>query len=155
MLRFLLGFDWQKSNAHLLFLSKFLHPKTPDDFAESDVWETVLEENPKQAIKRFLDEDMLAQADLSDQLDYKYKVTELKDMLKKQGLTVSGRKGDLIQRLIQADPDSMKQVVAGLTILICSEQGREIVEQYIANEKAKQNRTAGAGLPSTAQIQRS
>jgi hypothetical protein len=140
MLRFLLGFTRRKSNAHLLFLSKFLHPRTPDDFAESDVWETVLEENPKQAIKRFLDEGVLAQADLSDQLDYRYKVTELKDMLKKQGLIVSGRKGDLIQRLIQANPDSMKQVVAGLIILICSEQGREIVEQYIANEKAKQNK---------------
>jgi hypothetical protein len=140
MLRFLLGFDWRKSNAHLLFLSKFLHPKTPDDFAESDAWKKVLGESPKQASKRFLDEGMLAQADLSSQLDYKCKVTELKDMLKKRGVTVSGRKGDLIQRLIQADPDGMKQVVAGLTILICSERSQEITEQYIANEKAKRNK---------------
>lgn len=140
MLRYLLGFDWRKSNAHLLFLSRFLHPKTPDDFAESDAWKTVLGENPKQAIKRFLDEGMLAQADLSAQLDYKYKVTELKDMLKKQGMTVSGRKSDLIQRLIQADPNEMKQVVSGLTILICSERSREIAEQYITNEKAKRSK---------------
>ena len=140
MLRSLLGFDWRKSKAHLLLLSKFLHPKTVDDFAESDAWKTVLGEAPKQAIRRFLNEGMLVQADLSAQLDYKYKVNELKDMLKQRGLAVSGRKGDLIQRLVQADPEGMKQTVAGLRILLCSEQGREIAEQYVANEKAKRSK---------------
>lgn len=140
MLRSLLGFEWRKSKAHLLLLSKFLHPRTVDDFAESDAWKTALGENPKQAIKRFLDEDMLVQADLSAQLDYKFKAAELKDIAKKRGLTVSGRKGDLIQRLIQADPEGMKQAVSGLTVLLCSEDGREIAEQYLANEKAKRRK---------------
>jgi hypothetical protein len=108
-----------------------------DDFAESDAWKVVLGESPKQAIKRFLDEGMLVQANLSAHLDYKFKAAELKDMLNKRGLTVSGRKGDLIQRLIQADPQGMKRAVSGLTVLLCSEQGREIAEQYLANEKAK------------------
>jgi len=137
MLRSLLGFEWRKSNAHLLLLSKFLHPRTLDDFATSDAWKTVLGENPHQAIKRFLDQGVLMQADLRAQLDYKFKAVELKEMLKKRGLSVSGRKGDLIQRLIQADPQGMKQAVSGLTVLICSEQGREIAENYLANEKAQ------------------
>lgn len=140
MLRSLLDFEWRKSNAHLLLLSKFLHPRTVDDFAESDAWKTALGENPKQAIKRFLDEDMLVQADLSAQLDYKFKAAELKDIAKKRGLTVSGRKGDLIQRLIQADSEGMKRAVSGLTVLLCSEDGRGIAEQYLANEKAKRRK---------------
>lgn len=140
MLRFLFGFDWKKSNAHLLFLSKFLHPRTLEDFAESEVWKTALKENPKQAIKRFLDEGMLEQADLKTKLDYKFKVAELKDMLKKMGLTVSGRKDDLIQRLIQASIDSMKHITAGLSILVCSKNGQKIIDQYILNEEAKRNR---------------
>lgn len=140
MLRSLLGSEWRKSNAHLLLLSKFLHPRTADDFAESDAWRMALGEKPRQAIKRLLDENMLVQADLSTQLDYKFKAAELKDMLKKRGLPVSGRKGDLIQRLIQADPEGMNQAVSELTVLLCSEHGREIAEQYLANEKVKRRR---------------
>jgi hypothetical protein len=134
-----LGSDWRKSNAHLLLLSKFLHPKMADNFAESDNWKTVLEESPKQAIKRFFDEGMLVQANLYAQLDYKFKATELKNLLKKRALAVSGRKDDLIQRLVQADPGGMKQAVAGLTVLLCSERGRETAEQYLASEKANRS----------------
>jgi len=137
MLGSLLGFEWRKSNAHLLLLSKFIHPRTLDDFATPEAWKTVLGEDPKQAIKRFLDQGLLMQTDLSAQLDYKFKAVELKKMLKRRGLSVSGHKGDLIQRLIQADPQGMKQAVAGLSVLICSEQGREIAENYLANEKAQ------------------
>ena len=140
MLRSQLGFEWRKSAAHLLLLSKFLHPRTMDDFVESDAWKTALGENTKQAIKRFLDEGMLVQADLNAKLDYKFKAAELKDMLKKRGLTLSGRKGDLIQRLIQADPEGMKKAVSGLTVLLCSEHGQEITEQYLANKKAKRKK---------------
>lgn len=139
MLQSPLGFEWRKSKAHLLLLSKFLHPRMADDFVESDNWRTVLEENPKQAIKRFLDEGVLAQANLYAQLDYKFKATELKGMLKKRALAVSGRKDDLIQRLVQADPEGMKQAVAGLTVLLCSERDRETAEQYVVSEKAKRS----------------
>jgi hypothetical protein len=136
MLQAPLGSDRHKPNAHLLLLSKFLHPKMVDDFTESDNWKTVLEESPKQAIKRFLDGGMLAQANLYAQLDYKFKASELKNMLKKRALAVSGRKEDLIQRLVQADPGGMKKAVAGLTVLLCSDRGRETAEQYLASEKA-------------------
>ena len=71
MLRSLFGFDWRKSNPHLLLLSKFLHRQTADYFEESENWKTVLGESPKQAIKRFIDEGMLAHANLNAQLDYK------------------------------------------------------------------------------------
>ena len=38
MLRSILGHDWRKSEAHLLFLSKFLHAKTAEEFAKADYW---------------------------------------------------------------------------------------------------------------------
>ena len=146
----LFGFDWRKSDAHLLLLSKFLHPKTVDDFAKSDsrieafgdlakldTWKSVLGESPSSAIKRFVDEGMLGQADIGAQLDYKFKATELKAMLKQRGLPVSGRKEDLINRLLQADVENMKRAVAGLKVFLCSERGREIAEQFLLAEKAK------------------
>jgi hypothetical protein len=137
MLRSLFGFDWRKSKAHLLLLSKFLHPKVFENFSDAEVWKSVLTENPMKAIKRFLDEGMLTQAGLNAQLDYKFKATELMGMLKQCGLPVSGRKSDLIQRLIKADPDGLKAAVSGLTVLQCSEYGRAVAEKYLADDKSQ------------------
>ena len=54
MLRSLVGTDWRKSPAHLLLLSKFLEPRTVEDFSKSDNWKEVLKEPPQQAIRRSL-----------------------------------------------------------------------------------------------------
>jgi len=140
MLTSLLGFNWRNSKAHLLLLSKFLNPNSIDEFAKADYWNNALGENAKQAIKHFLDEGLLLRADLEGQLDYKFKATELKNMLKERGLTVSGRKDELISKLIQADPENMKKSVKEIVIVLCSEQGREIAEQFLSDELAKRTR---------------
>jgi len=38
-------YDWKKSKAHWLLLSKFIHPRNIDDI-NSDIWDSVLGENP-------------------------------------------------------------------------------------------------------------
>ena len=142
MLKSLIGFNWRKSDAHLLLLSMFLHAKAADDFAKADPradgWNSVLRETPQTAIKRFVDEGLLVTPGLSEHLAYKYKVSELQAMLKQRALPVSGRKDDLISRLIEADPGGMKKAVAGLTVLQCSDRGQEIANQYLAAKKAEQ-----------------
>jgi hypothetical protein len=140
MLRSLFGTDWRKSPAHLLLLSKFLNPRTAEDFAKSDNWKEVLKESPQQTIKRFIGDGMLTQSDLSGHVAYKFKVTELKNMLKQCGLPVSGRKEDLIACLVQADADGMKKATAGLNVIHCTEQGRVVAEQYLNREKEKRAR---------------
>jgi len=139
------GFDWRKSKAHLLLLSKFIHANCFEDFARHDYWKdcwnNILGESSKQAIKRFVDQGMLITAtDLNDLLTYKYKVTELKDMLKQRSLPVSGRKDEKIQRLIQADPNGMKKAVADLSLLQCTQSGYKIAEQYLVAEQEHRNR---------------
>lgn len=138
-----MGFDWRKSKAHLLLLSKFIHANSFESFAKHDYWkhwwDSLLGEPSQKAIKRFIDEGMLMTPDLNDLLSYKYKVTELKDMLKQRGLLVSGRKEEMIQRLTQADPDGMKKAVAELSLLKCTQRGHEIAEQYLEAEKEKLN----------------
>jgi len=141
MVRSLLGFDWHRSQAHLLFLSKFLYPKTTQEFAKLDYWKDVLAEAPDKAIKRFMNEGLLVSPGLPEHLAYRYKVSELQAILKQRSLSVSGRKAELISRLIEADPGGMKSAVAGLTVLECSEHGREIANQYLASEKEKRDAT--------------
>ncbi len=135
MLRSIMGFDWRKSKAHLLLLSKFVHAQRPDDFAKSDDWKNVLGEPSRQAIKWFVDEGMLMTADLNDLISYKYKVSELKDLLKQRGLSVSGRKDEMVQRLVQTDTNGMKKAVSELTLLKCTQRGHEIAEQYLVAER--------------------
>jgi SAP domain len=139
MLRFLFGFKWQKSQAHLLLLSKFLRPHTIEDYENLSVmpWKKVLGETPSKAINRFLREGMLKHTDTARSLEWKYKVPDLKKMLKEHNLPVSGKKVDLILRLIETDPNGMKAYVSGLKVLICSEQGRQIADDYLAIEKKK------------------
>jgi hypothetical protein len=130
-------FNWRKSQAHLLLLSKFLRPHTVEDYENLSVlpWKQVLSENPKKAINRFLDEGVLKQANIAQNIERKYKISDLKKMLKERNLTTSGNKGDLILRLIEKDPAGMKEIVSGMNALICSEQGRLIVDEYLAIEK--------------------
>ena len=105
------GFDWQKSPAHLRLLSKFLRPQVAEDFSKrSGYWEKQLGETSQKAIERFLDEGVLVHADLSEHLASKFKVTELKSMLEVRGLPASGRKSELVSRLVQADPEGMKAI---------------------------------------------
>jgi len=139
MLRFLFGFKWQKSQAHLLLLSKFLRPHTIEDYENLSVmpWKKVLGETPSKAINRFLREGMLKHTDTARSLEWKYKVPDLKKMLKEHNLPVSGKKVDLILRLIETDPNGMKAYVSGLKVLICSEQGHQIANDYLTIEKEK------------------
>lgn len=141
MFRIFKGFDWKKSNAHWLLLSKFLHPQNLENFAQSDIWESVLDEKPSQAIKRFLKEGLLEIAELENVLDYKYTVADLKKILTKYGLPVSGQKNDLIKRLTTTEYDSMKKATEGLTVLICTRRGRELSGEYLANEKINRSKT--------------
>jgi len=141
MLRFLFGLKWQKSQAHLLLLSKFLHPHTIEDYEHSSImpWKQVLGETPSKAINRFLDEGMLKRTDIAESLEWKYKVPDLKKMLKDHNLPVSGNKRVLISRLIETDPNGMKEYVSGLNVLLCSEQGHQIADDYLTIEKEKRH----------------
>jgi hypothetical protein len=140
MLRSILGFEWNKSDAHWLLLSKFLRPQDPDHFSKSEDWEFVLGEKPSQSIKRFVNEGLIGAADLENTLSFKYLLPELTRLSKQHGLPVSGRKSDLIQRLLIADPVAMKNSVAGLTILQCLPKGERMAEEYLSIEEEKRNR---------------
>jgi hypothetical protein len=61
-------------------------------------------------------------------------------MLRQRGLPVSGRKDVMIQRLIDKDPNGMKKIAVGLTVLVCTQQGKELAVKHIAAEKEKRAR---------------
>ncbi len=136
MLRSIEGFEGKKSNAHLLLLSKFVHPRKTEYF-ENDSWKDVLGEPPKHAIERFIKGGLIEEPNLIGTLSGGFFGNELKDMLKKRGLPVSGQKDEMIQRLVDADPNHMKKIAAGLTVLVCTQHGKELADEYITAEKGR------------------
>ena len=137
MFRFTKGFNWKDSEAHLLLLSKFIQGQEIDYFVKWGNWEQALNEAPQKAVKRFVDEGMLTNADLETIVSYKYKVSDLKILLKQRSLAVSGSKDELIKRILHADKAGMMKLTAGIKLLTCTQAGREIVQQYIDTEKGK------------------
>lgn len=131
------SFAWKNSEAHLLLLSKFIHGQEIDYFVKWGNWEQALNEAPQKAIKRFVDEGMLTNADLETIVSYKCKVSDLKNLLKQRGFAVSGSKDELVKRILQADKAGMLKLTAGIKLLTCTQAGREISEQYLASEKEK------------------
>lgn len=146
MLRRLFGSKSRLSPAHLLLLSKFLKPQALGSYSQTDYWEAVLNETVEQAIRGFLDDRLLELASLSEQLNYEYTIAQLKPMLRQRGLPVSGRKALLIQRLIDADPNGMLESLHGLVLLKCTEKGKRIAEDYLAQEKEKRARVVNQTL---------
>jgi hypothetical protein len=104
-------------------------------------WRQVLKEEINTAINRFLVEGVLIQADLGTKLNCKLNTNELKKMLKERSLSSSGKKGDMIQRLINNDPEGMSKAIEELTVLKCSDRGINIVNQYLANEADLKQKT--------------
>lgn len=128
---------WENSPAHLLFLSKFIKGKSSDYFRERNYWEDVLKEEPQSAIDRFIQEGILEPVDLHARLNEKYKVGDLKEMLKKKALTVSGLKKDLITRLINNDSQEMEILTNDTHLFRCSPSGAVIVGDFLTKEKEK------------------
>lgn len=139
MLRSIFGFDWKNSNSHWLLLTKFIDARVQNYFSGMEAWEAVLGEKPSQSIKRFVDEGLIGSADLENALGCKYLLPELKNLSKQYGLPVSGKKIDLIKRLLATDPVTMKKSVAGLTILQCLPKGKEMAEEYLKTQNEKRN----------------
>jgi hypothetical protein len=129
--------NWKKSPAHLILLSNFTSPRTINDFSKHDVWKNALGETPSKAIKRFTDDGYLIIGNVSVSLDYKFKVTDLKKLLKTRELKVSGNKSVLIQRLIDADPVGIKKEISGVQVFVCSDIGKSFIEEYKESEKRK------------------
>ena len=137
MFRSIIGLNWKKSPAHLIFLSKFRTPRNIEEISLQDYWRDVLNEKPLKAVNRFIKDGMLIEGDVHSCMEYKFKVSELKQLLKERGLKQSGRKAEIIARLVENDPEEMKKTVSGLKIYKCSSAGLEIAEEYLESEAEK------------------
>ena len=127
------------SEAHLLLLSKFRWGDLPSHYNDDENWESVLKETARKAIKKLIKQGLLEPAGLLELLNFKFKVTDLKIMLKERGLKASGHKQDLIERLVQHEPEKMKNATKGIELYFCTPKGKDVAERYLTGAKDKKS----------------
>lgn len=133
--------DWKRSPAHLELLSKYIKPLSiyyiADSYRSPD-WYEALKEHSLGAIQRFIEEGYLVRPDISTLMNYKLIIPELKKLCADRGLPVSGKKTDLINRLITTDEPGMQRELSELKVVMCSEKGKLLAQAYL--EMRKQER---------------
>jgi tetratricopeptide (TPR) repeat protein len=142
---------WRGSPAHMFLLGSFLKPGKVEELTALVEWEPVLGEAPERVVEQFLAAGLLGFADQGQPLARRlgqFTVRELQEMLKERGLPVSGRKDDLISRLVGADPEGMEESARELSALRCTEHGRAVVGEYLATGQAKTPPAAAEVEPS-------
>lgn len=139
MFSFFTSNQWQESPSNLLLLSKFMGGDNPERYFSSEPWEVALNKSPKKVIKTLLNNGALAEADLSTTINCQFKASELKSLLKTKGLSTSGKKQVLIERLLEKHADEMREQVKGVLVLQCSALGMELAERFLASEKNRKS----------------
>lgn len=135
-----LALRYEDTPAYFVLLQEFLTPQEAEHFHKSSYWRGEFNKPLKQVIEDMLLERVLKKLGLDECLAHKFKVSELKEMLRRRGLPVSGRETELIDRLIQADRGGMEEVVMGFTLLRCSSLGREVVHQHRIRKARQESR---------------
>ena len=80
---------------------------------------------------------MLEPATLAEVVDSRFKASDLKLLLKQKGLKASGRKDELVERLIEHDPQSMHEATKGVVLYRCTAEAMRITEHYFQCERIK------------------
>jgi hypothetical protein len=133
--------NWRNSPAHLLLLAEFVQPRDPDDVCRMKKWQAVFGDDLRQTIRLFGQERLIIRCSLEEHLNYAFGTPALQVMLKERHLPVSGNRSEMIGRLIFSDREGMKQAVAKVFVLRCSEQSRAIVERFLGEQRREHART--------------
>lgn len=121
----------RSEESHWAFLSYFKYPQEIEKNAWIDNWSGTLGKPYEKVIQEFLDQGFLKKAGVKDKLAMKLRVQDLKRLLKEQGLKVSGKKEELLERYIEAQPHEAeeKALMVG-DVYVCTSEGLQKVEQY-------------------------
>lgn len=129
--------DWQISRAHLLLLSRFAPYSNREPFP--DYWNEPLGEPPADAIRRFCAEGYVQPCPLEGKVDIKFKAADLKGMLKEHGLRCTGRKAELIARLVDNRHGLVEEMTRDVIAFECTALGRQRAEAFKQQMQTERN----------------
>ncbi|MCC6602475.1 MAG: SUMF1/EgtB/PvdO family nonheme iron enzyme [Anaerolineae bacterium] len=144
-LRRTFGWSWRESAGHMLLLNTFLEPRSVS--AQSNLpgratWEATLGEPVEKAVERFRVQGVLAEILPKNHLTLvlaEKTVAELTGLLEAHGLPVSGRKAELVERLVENVAPQLFHLLPGEPLLQCTPYGERAILEWLTDPKtAKQ-----------------
>ena len=136
--------NWASSQPHLALLERFLSAREAKD-GVPDFWEPAFRMSPQRVIDGMVAHGALEPVPLLERIEICHTVAELKKILSSRGLKVNGKKAELVQRLLEADPKGMEKLCAHRMILRCTPAANQAVSRWEA-EQAKAFETATDGV---------
>lgn len=132
--------NWANSQPHLALLKRFLSAREAKD-GFPDFWAPAFGESPTRVIDEMVAHGALEPLPLLEKIEICHTVAELKKILSTRGLKVSGKKAELAQRLLEADPKGIEKLFTHRMILQCTPAASHAVSRWEA-ELAKDFETA-------------
>ena len=124
-----------RSVEHLkaFFLTTFLIPRRAKDLPimAADEWERLLGNDPLVITKQLEIDGFVKRSSLAQHLDRIFTLEELKHLASQKELSISGRKEEVILRLITDDLEKMWELASDENVFECSEKGLGLATQYI------------------------
>jgi len=143
-------------SARWLLLSKFLTPNSDTDFAQADFWRAswgdALGTGLDRAVRSLVHDGLLG-APTKQGLLRRMTMVELRERLKELNLSSSGRKEDLVQRLMKANPQYLEEAARTSKLMECTDRGRALAEEYLNRQKEARFRVEHEVLDSLAKGQ--
>ncbi len=127
--------DWRNTEAYWRMLSFFVKPHDADHIAGYYMWKESMRERGLDAVNRFITEGLLVPCGLEDALICIATATDLKTVLKRLGLPVTGSKSDLAYRLADLGESTAKEMVAQNRVYVCSPATLAEVKNHVAEQE--------------------
>jgi hypothetical protein len=125
--------NWASSQPHLALLKRFLSAREAKD-GVPDFWEPAFGMSPQRVIDGMVAHGELERAPLLEKIEFCHTVAELKMILSSRGLRISGKKRELVQRLLETDPKDMENLYADRMILRCTPAASQAVSRWEAEQ---------------------
>lgn len=129
----------KKSDALKLFLAEFRNGSSSKWLKDKDYYKTKIYShylgNLNQTLQNLIKDGLLRRMTPEEIIAEDYKITELKEECKKRGLKVSGKKADLVARLLEADSDLLKSYEKRDDLWICTALGVVMVEDFYKQQE--------------------
>lgn len=132
--------NWASSQPHLALLKRFLSGREAKD-GFPDFWAPAFGKSPKRVIDEMVAYGALEPLPLFETIEICHTVAELKKIMSSLGLKVNGKKAELVQRLLEADPKGMEMLCTHQMILRCTPVASQAISRW-EDERAKAFETA-------------
>jgi len=99
-----------------------------------DHWAPMFGTHPRNVVEGFLALRLLEPTSLAETIEFCHTGAELKKLLKERNLKVNGKKAEQVQRLLNADPEAMRQLAAEHQIVRCTPGASEAVQAWLDHE---------------------